>query len=310
MTDIAELHAQALDATGRIVCSVAADRWHAATPCAGWDAHALVNHLVAGNLWAAELAAGGTIEGVGGRLDGDLLGEDPAAAYGESAVAAAAVFRRPGALDAPCAVSYGPVPGSVYAGHRFLDVLVHGWDLAVATGQDCALDPHLMEACRQIIEPQLEAFRGAGALGPEVAVPADASAQTRFLALLGRAGGETRMHTPDPILAVMDRFTAAINAHDLDAVLALVTEDIVFESTSPPPDGARYEGRAAVAQVWGDLLASTPKARFAVEEQFSDGSQRAVVRWRYDWSEGHVRGVDIVRIRDGQLAESLAYVKG
>ena len=188
MTDISELHAQALDATGRIVRGVAADRWHAATPCAGWDARALVSHLVAGNLWAAELAAGGTIGGVGSRLDGDLLGDDPAAAYGESAAAAAAVFRRPGALDAPCAVSYGPVPGSVYAGHRFLDVLVHGWDLAVATGQDYALDPHLMDACGQIIEPQLEAFRSAGALGPEVAVPADASAQTRFLALLGRTG--------------------------------------------------------------------------------------------------------------------------
>lgn len=88
MSDIAELHAQALEATGRIVRGVAADRWHAATPCAGWDARALVNHLVAGNLWTAELAAGGTIEGVGGRLDGDLLGEDPAAAYGGSAAAA------------------------------------------------------------------------------------------------------------------------------------------------------------------------------------------------------------------------------
>jgi uncharacterized protein (TIGR03086 family) len=188
MTDIAELHAQALDATGRIVRSVPADRWHAATPCAGWDARALVGHLVSGNLWAAELAVGETIEGVGTRLDGDLLGGDPAAAYEKSAAAAAAVFRRPGALDAPCAVSYGPVPGSVYAGHRFLDVLVHGWDLAVATGQDYALDPDLIQACRQIIEPQLEAFRSVGALGPEVAVPADASAQTRFLALLGRTG--------------------------------------------------------------------------------------------------------------------------
>jgi ketosteroid isomerase-like protein len=118
------------------------------------------------------------------------------------------------------------------------------------------------------------------------------------------------MQTPDPVLALMDRFTAAINAHDLDAVLALVTDDIVFESTSPPPDGARYQGRVAVAQVWADLLASTPRARFAVEEQFSDGSDRAVVRWRYDWGEGHVRGVDIVRVRDGRLAESLAYVKG
>ena len=110
MTGIAELHARALDATGRIVNGVAADRWHAATPCADWDARGLVNHLVAGNQWAAELAAGGTIEGAGSRLDGDLLGDDPAAAYAASASAAAAVFRRPGALDAPCAVSYGPVP--------------------------------------------------------------------------------------------------------------------------------------------------------------------------------------------------------
>ena len=188
MADITELHARALDATGRIVTGVAADQWDAATPCADWDARDLVNHLVAGNLWAAELAAGGTIEGAGTRLDGDLLGDEPSAAYAASASAAAEVFRRPGALDAPCAVSYGPVPGSVYAGHRFLDVLIHGWDLAAATGQDCTLDPGLMAACLQIIEPQLEAFRSAGALGPPVAVPADASPQTRFLAALGRTG--------------------------------------------------------------------------------------------------------------------------
>ena len=49
-------------------------------------------------------------------------------------------------------------------------------------------------------------------------------------------------------------------------------------------------------------------ARFAVEKQFSDGSGRAVVRWRYDWDEGHVRGVDIAQVRDGRLAESLAHV--
>ena len=118
------------------------------------------------------------------------------------------------------------------------------------------------------------------------------------------------MQTPDPILGLMDAFTAALNTHDLDAVLALVTDDIVFESTSPSPDGTRYQGRAAVAQVWGDLLASTPGARFTVEEQFSDGAERAVVRWRYDWGEGHVRGVDIIRVRDGRVAESMAYVKG
>jgi hypothetical protein len=58
MTGIAELHARALDATGRIVRAVPADRWHAATPYAGWDARALVNHLVSGSLRAAEQPAG------------------------------------------------------------------------------------------------------------------------------------------------------------------------------------------------------------------------------------------------------------
>src|SRR5438067_1107424 len=97
MSDIAELHAQALDQTGRVIAGIKPGQWHADTPCDGWDVHALLNHLVAGNLWAAELGAGATIEGVGDRLDGDVLGADPAAAYAASAAAAAATFRRPGA---------------------------------------------------------------------------------------------------------------------------------------------------------------------------------------------------------------------
>src|SRR5215471_10716296 len=186
MSDIAELHAQALDQTGRVVAGIKPDQLRADTPCAGWDVRALLNHLVAGNLWAAELGAGATIADVGDRLDGDVLGADPAASYATSAAAAAATFRKPGALDAPCAVSYGPVPGSVYAGHRLLDVFVHGWDLAVATGQDTHLDPVLMESCREVIEPQLEAFRAAGAFDAEVPVRPGATAQERFLAMLGR----------------------------------------------------------------------------------------------------------------------------
>ncbi len=188
MADIAELHAHALESTGAIVAGIPPDRWHDSTPCTGWDVRALVNHLVSGNLWAAELAAGAIIDDVGSRLDGDLLGSDPARSYAESAKSAAAAFRRPGALGAPCAVSYGPVPGSVYAGHRFIDVFIHGWDLAAATGQDTTLDAGLLEACHQVLEPQLETFRAAGAFGGEVDVLSGASAQTRFLARLGRRG--------------------------------------------------------------------------------------------------------------------------
>jgi len=188
MTDIAELHAEALDATGDIVAGIPAHRWHAATPCDDWDVRALVNDVVTGHLWAAELAAGRAIEDVGDRLDGDVLGPDPAGSYAASAKAAAAAFRAPGALDAPCAVSYGPVPGSVYAGHRFLDVFIHGWDLAAATGQDTALDADLMQSCWQVVESQLELFRDAGAFAGPLPVPPGATGQTRFLAMLGRAG--------------------------------------------------------------------------------------------------------------------------
>src|SRR5664279_760261 len=146
-TDIASLHRQALDATRRFVAAVTDDQWQLPTPCDGWTVHDLANHIVAGNLWAAELGSGSSIAEVGSALDGDMLGTDPVDAYDRSAASAAAVFEAPGALDRPCAVSYGPVPGSVYAGHRFIDVLVHGWDLAAATGQATDLDPQLVEAC-------------------------------------------------------------------------------------------------------------------------------------------------------------------
>jgi uncharacterized protein (TIGR03086 family) len=188
MSDIVNVHRQALTATGRVVAGIGPDQWTAPTPCEGWDVRGLVNHVVSGNLWAAELGAGRTIEDVGDRLDGDVLGADPVAAYVASAEAAADVFAAPRALDAPCAVSYGPVPGSVYAGHRFLDVLIHGWDLAVASGQDATIDPDLVEACWEVVALQAEMLRASGMFGNQLETPAGADEATRLLALLGRDG--------------------------------------------------------------------------------------------------------------------------
>ena len=139
--DLPEVHAQALDMTRQLVAGVSERQWDDTSVCEDWTVRELVNHIVTGNYWAEELGSGKSIEEVGDRLDGDVLGDDPVRAYDDSAARAAAVFRAPGAMDAPCAVSYGPVPGSVYCGHRFLDVLVHGWDVAKSTGQDTTLDP-------------------------------------------------------------------------------------------------------------------------------------------------------------------------
>jgi uncharacterized protein (TIGR03086 family) len=185
MVDIAAAHRRALQATGKIVAGTPAGRWDAPTPCAEWNVRQLLTHVVAGNWWAAALSAGATIEQVGTRLDGDVLGADALRAYEQSAEAAGAAFNAPGVLDAPCAVSYGPVPGEVYAGHRFVDVLIHGWDLAVATGQDATIDPQLARECWEVVEPQLSMLHASGMFGTPGAAPGDPVG--RLLSELGRA---------------------------------------------------------------------------------------------------------------------------
>jgi uncharacterized protein (TIGR03086 family) len=184
--DIASLHERALASTRRYVAGTSLGQMDDTTPCEGWDVRALLNHIVSGNEWAAELASGKTIAEVGDRLDGDLVSDEPLAAYDASAQRAAAAFNRPGALEAPCAVSYGPVPGEVYAGHRFIDVLIHGWDLAVATGQDPTLDPDLVAACSEVVEPQAELLIGSGMFGTTQPAGDEGDPQAKLLALLGR----------------------------------------------------------------------------------------------------------------------------
>ncbi len=107
---------------------------------------------------------------------------------------------------------------------------------------------------------------------------------------------------------VVDRFNAAWTDHDLPAVLALITDDCAFESTSPAPDGQRFVGRAAISEAWRPIF-DDADSRFAVEEAFAV-DDRVVQRWRYDWAGGHVRGVDLFTVRDGLVAAKLAYVKG
>ena len=186
MSDIAMLHRQALDATRRIVARVGEEQWSLGTPCEEWDVRGLVNHIVTGNFWAGELAGGKTIAEVGDRLDGDVLGADPLRTYDKSADIAAEAFSKPGALEAPCAVSYGPVPGSVYAGHRFVDVLIHGWDVATATGQDNAIDPELAAACLAVVEPEAQMLQASGMFGTPHSIPHGASPEAKLLAMLGR----------------------------------------------------------------------------------------------------------------------------
>lgn len=184
--ELPEAHAQALEHTRRSVAGVTPEQLPEPSNCDGWDVHTLLDHLVSGNLWVPELVGGKTIEEVGDRLDGDVIGDDPAAAYDASAEPAAAAFRAEGAMERPVAVSYGPVPGSVYCGHRLIDVLIHGWDIATSTGQDTNLPLDLVEACFEVVEPQIAQLEGSGMFGGGVTAPPGADRQGQLLALLGR----------------------------------------------------------------------------------------------------------------------------
>lgn len=114
-------------------------------------------------------------------------------------------------------------------------------------------------------------------------------------------------------LDVVERFGAALNAGDIDAVMALMTDDCLFDNTSPFPDGEVFQGQAAVRAFWTELV-QTPGMRFDTEEAVVAGD-RVTTRWRYRWdnpdgTEGHVRGIDLFLIRDGKVAEKRSYVKG
>ncbi len=118
----------------------------------------------------------------------------------------------------------------------------------------------------------------------------------------------------EAVASALEGFSAAFGARDVDAVMALMTDDCVFESTSPAPDGRRHEGAEAVRRVWSELFDETTDPSFTQEEAFVC-EDRGVLRWRFSWTgpdgaPGHVRGVDVLRFRQGKVAEKLSYVKG
>ncbi|MGZ4136551.1 MAG: nuclear transport factor 2 family protein, partial [Actinomycetota bacterium] len=110
---------------------------------------------------------------------------------------------------------------------------------------------------------------------------------------------------------VVEAFTAATNRHDLDAMLTLVADDVIFESTTPL-DGDRIEGKRALRAVWEQVFRDSPRASIETEELVVIGD-RGVARVRYVFDgdrpeDGHVRALDGLRVVDGKLTEKLSYV--
>jgi uncharacterized protein (TIGR03086 family) len=185
---ISDCYLRSLDSTINFVSNVPDGAWGNATPCDEWDVKDVVNHIVYENVWMVALFNGQTIEEVGDKFEGDLVGNDPKGVYLKTAAEVKAVLTEPDAMSRTCQISSGPVSGAEYASQLFLDTLIHGWDIAVGSKQNATLDAYLVENCTPLAE------RIAGNDGYRSVFKAPTSghgsdnAQTNLLALLGREG--------------------------------------------------------------------------------------------------------------------------
>jgi predicted SnoaL-like aldol condensation-catalyzing enzyme len=118
-----------------------------------------------------------------------------------------------------------------------------------------------------------------------------------------------RMSKMEAGIRLVLEFNDAFNRHDVPGMMQRMSDDCLFENTYPAPDGTAYKGKEAVTRFWEEFFRDSPGAHIEIEEIFGMGN-RCVMRWRYEWGDGHVRGVDIFKVQEGLIAEKLSYVKG
>jgi ketosteroid isomerase-like protein len=110
---------------------------------------------------------------------------------------------------------------------------------------------------------------------------------------------------------VIRRFNEAFQQHDPAALPELIAEDCIIENSNPAPSGSRHVGREACLELWR-RIATNPGIRFDTEAIEVIG-ESATIRWRLRWGEDEsqsVRGVNLMRVRNGEIVEALGYVKG
>ncbi|TMM14883.1 MAG: TIGR03086 family protein [Actinobacteria bacterium] len=175
----------AFGTTERIVAGIRPDQLSEPTPCKEWDVRTLLGHTT-----GVLTRFGWTARRERPPEDGvtDALAEDFAAAYRAAAASTLAAWAAPGALEGTCRLPIGvEIPAPAAAGINVVDTLVHGWDLARATGQARTIDPALataaLEFCRSAITDDI---RERGAFGAIVPVPDDATPTDRLVGFLGR----------------------------------------------------------------------------------------------------------------------------
>jgi uncharacterized protein (TIGR03086 family) len=179
---------RACGSTGTILATLSRADLDRPTPCTLWTVRDVVNHLVAGAGYFAQLAGAGEVEDRDN--DPDFTAGDFNAAFGRGASRLVAAFDAPGAMDEMMKMPFGDTPGRVCAYIAAGDIFTHGWDLAKATGQSTDLEPDLaamlLEQIIKILPDSMRGPEGAAPFGPRVEITESASPADQLAAFQGR----------------------------------------------------------------------------------------------------------------------------
>jgi ketosteroid isomerase-like protein len=123
-----------------------------------------------------------------------------------------------------------------------------------------------------------------------------------------------RMEKIESASRIVMSFIEAFNRHDIPAIMHFISQDCLFEDSSPAPDGTALTGKPAIGQYYQTFFARFPQAHLKAEELLGYGI-RCILRWRLDWTDpsgnpAHLRGIDLFRVQQDLIGEKLSYVKG
>ena len=164
------------------ITRVRANQWDVQTPCPDWNVQQLISHIV-GSANRVPSVLGGT----GYTSADDILGDDALAAFDTITKTAITAFQAYGSMDQVVTSPAGESSAGNYTLGQANEMLVHGWDLAKATGQDTTMNADLLEMAYARAQRSRERLHKSPVWGDEADVAEDADTQAKFLAILGRA---------------------------------------------------------------------------------------------------------------------------
>jgi uncharacterized protein (TIGR03086 family) len=180
---------RAANAAGQVIEAVEPEQLDGPTPCTDWSVRQVLNHVVSGNLFFAKSLASGDFDRGSFDRSLDYLGADPAGAFRDSVARLRELFSASGALERVMPTPFGPRPAAVLLEMRVSEMMMHGWDVAKATGQSTDLDPELADEVLVRYHALRANGQGGDMFGPEQPAPEGASAADRLAAAAGRIVG-------------------------------------------------------------------------------------------------------------------------